>query len=60
MIMFALLHLSLLAVAAQASLLSLHSPRLTVSDSTGNQLRSEPYVLLTTLDTLNNIHLESR
>ncbi|KIJ99933.1 hypothetical protein K443DRAFT_679613 [Laccaria amethystina LaAM-08-1] len=43
--MFSLLHLSLLAVAAQASLLSLHSPRLTVSDSTGSQLRFEPISL---------------
>ena len=50
--MFSLLHLPLLAVAAQAYLLYLHSPRLTVSDSTGNQLRSEPYVLLTLQVTL--------
>ena len=54
--MFSLLHLPLLAVAAQAYLLYLHSPRLTVSDSTGNQLRSEPYVLLTLQVTLSTAY----
>jgi len=34
----------LLAVTAQAATLSLHAPRFTVTDSTGAQLRSEPYV----------------
>lgn len=36
--------LLLLVATAQATILTLQSPRIVVSDSTGNQLRSEPYV----------------
>jgi oligosaccharyltransferase complex subunit delta (ribophorin II) len=42
--MIAILPLSLLALGVQASLLTLHSPRLSVASSTGEQLRSETYV----------------
>ncbi|RXW11357.1 hypothetical protein EST38_g14498, partial [Candolleomyces aberdarensis] len=41
-LMYYPLALLLLAVTAQASVLTLKSPRFVVSDSTGNQLRAEP------------------
>ncbi|KAF8155648.1 oligosaccharyl transferase delta subunit [Crassisporium funariophilum] len=44
--MFSLLPVLLLAVSAQASKLTLQSPRFVVSDSTGSQLRSEPVSLV--------------
>ncbi|TFK34474.1 oligosaccharyl transferase delta subunit [Crucibulum laeve] len=44
--MFSLIHLLLLAVSAQASLLTLQSPRFSVSDPTGTQIRSEPVSLV--------------
>ncbi|KAF8960354.1 oligosaccharyl transferase delta subunit [Flammula alnicola] len=43
--MFSLFPVLLLALAAQASVLTLQSPRFTVTDSTGSQLRSEPVSL---------------
>ncbi|KDR80116.1 hypothetical protein GALMADRAFT_223015 [Galerina marginata CBS 339.88] len=43
--MLSLFPVLLLALSAQASILTLQSPRFTVSDSTGSQLRSEPLSL---------------
>jgi oligosaccharyltransferase complex subunit delta (ribophorin II) len=42
--MLAILSLTLLVAGVQASLLTLQSPRFTITSSTGDQLRSEPYV----------------
>lgn len=43
--MFSLFPILLLALSAQASVLTLKSPRFTITDSTGSQIRSEPYVI---------------
>lgn len=47
MLATAILPLSLLVAGVQASLLTLRSPRFTVTSSTGDQLRSETYVSYT-------------
>ena len=45
--MFSLFPVILLALSAQASILTLSSPRFTVTDSTGSQIRSEQCVNIT-------------
>ena len=49
--MFSLFPVLLLVLSAQASILTLQSPRFIVADSTGSQIRSEAYVILSTLVT---------
>lgn len=44
--MLSLFSVLLLALSTQASILTLKSPRFTVIDSTGSQIRSEPYVVV--------------
>jgi len=58
--MFSLFPVLLLALSAQASILTLKSPRFTVIDATGSQIRSEPCVILPLLVDSQNSFDQSR